>query len=231
MRKPTALVTGATGGVGASVCRSLSSIYTVVAVGRDEQKLETLANEVGVRPIAGDLTDPLFQNQLSDWVPECSAIVHSAGVSRRKPHDEITMDDLLHVFSINFFSAQQITSLFIERIRESEGDLVFLNSGAGQFSSPGNSLYSASKHALKAYTNSLREEERAKGVRVVSVYPGYIDTDMVRGIAQEASAVSPTAAMLPVETVASAITTALAAPRRAMFEEITIRPTIPVVIR
>lgn len=231
MLERTVIVTGATGGVGASVCRTLASTYTVIAVGRNESALAGLANEVEILPIAGDLTDPTFRVRLSERVPKCSAIVHSAGVSRRKPHDEITVDDWTEIFSINLFAVQQMNSLFMARIRASKGDIIFLNSGAGQFSSRGNSLYSSSKHALKAYANSLREEERENGVRVTSVYPGYMDTAMVRDIARDASSIAPTELMVPVETVASAIATALAAPSQAMFEELTIRPTTPVVIR
>src|SRR5699024_1741996 len=134
---PTVIVTGATGGVGAAVCNELAASYSIVAVGRDKDKLAELSDGIDAMQACGDLTDPVFLHELSQSVPHCSAIVHSAGLSRRKCHEDITLNDLTQVFSVNLFAAQQLTALFIERIRQAKGDLVFLNSGAGQFSSPG----------------------------------------------------------------------------------------------
>lgn len=209
----------------------------------------TAGPDVGIRPgaasapgkarshvtcLAGDVTEPAYQAAVAAAVPGCAMLVNSAGVSLRKPQAELTRADWEHVLGVNVVAVAGLTAALTPALRAVRGDVVMINSGAGQFSSPGNSLYSASKHALKAYTNSLRAEERGAGVRVTSIFPGYMDTDMVRtmpSVQDRADAAEvPFARMVPVETLADAVALIAAAPPQATFEDITIRPTQPITI-
>ncbi|MCQ9386610.1 SDR family NAD(P)-dependent oxidoreductase [Brevibacterium moorei] len=251
-----AVISGASGGVGAAIARRLAPDFDLVLLGRNEAKLRALAAELqsalpdaGTGPgaasamgeapahvtcLAGDVTEPAYQAAVAAAVPGCAMLVNSAGVSLRKPQAELTRADWEHVLGVNVVAVAGLTAALTPALRAARGDVVMINSGAGQFSSPGNSLYSASKHALKAYTNSLRAEERGAGVRVTSIFPGYMDTDMVRtmpSVQDRADAVEvPFNQMVPVETLADAVALIAAAPPQATFEDITIRPTQPITI-
>lgn len=234
-----AVISGAGGGVGTAVAHRLTAGFDLYLLGRNVARLENLAHKLtavggGVSYLAGDITDTEYRQRVVEAVSRCDVLVNSAGMSLRRPHQRLTQEDWHQVLDINVVAAAGLTSALIPAIRDSRGCVIMINSGAGQFSSPGNSVYSASKHALKAYTNSLRAEERARGVRVTSIFPGYMDTDMVRGMPTlkdpETAANVPWEGMVPVETLAETVAMVVSAPPQATFEDIVIRPTTPITI-
>ena len=114
--------------------------------------------------------------------------------------------------------------LLLPRVREGRGTVVFVNSGAGLRANPGWSSYAASKFALRALADALRDEEARHGVRVTTVYPGRTATPMQRSVhEQEGRAYEPNALIQPAD-VAAVVKGALELPPTASVTDVTVRP-------
>ena len=200
----TALVTGATSGIGREVTLQLADAgWRVIAVGRDQQALEQLgaASEL-ISPRAADL----LEDDLAGLVPEqLDALVHAAGISGG--------DGVEH----NVTAGAQLARHALPALRRTRGTIVFLNSGAGTAARPRNAVYAASKHALRALANGLRVEEESNGVRVSSVYPGPTDTPMFTGDVDRSELIRPA-------SVAAAVLTAITASPDVQLTDIHVRP-------
>jgi NADP-dependent 3-hydroxy acid dehydrogenase YdfG len=109
-------------------------------------------------------------------------------------------------------------------LRAARGRIVLLNSASGLAARPGWGSYAASKFALRAFADALRAEEAPHGVRVTSVHPDRVDTDMQRGVvAHEGGEYDPAAYLRP-ESVADAVLLAATAPADAALTELVLRP-------
>jgi NADP-dependent 3-hydroxy acid dehydrogenase YdfG len=127
-------------------------------------------------------------------------------------------------FEINVVAVAELTRLLLPALRAARGRVVLLNSGAGLTARAGWASYAASKFALRAFADALREEERAHGVRVTSVHPGRVDTAMQRAVvAHEGGEYRPEAYLRP-ESVAGAVLLAVTAPDDAALTELVLRP-------
>ncbi|GAA4173170.1 hypothetical protein GCM10022287_15210 [Gryllotalpicola koreensis] len=103
--------------------------------------------------------------------------------------------------------------------------MVAINSGSGFNSGPGGGVYAASKFALRAFADALREEERPNGVRVSSVHPGRTDSDMQRTLTAKLGEEYDTAYFLAPEDVAAAVRLVVDLPERGTVETLSVRPT------
>jgi NADP-dependent 3-hydroxy acid dehydrogenase YdfG len=120
-----------------------------------------------------------------------------------------------------------LTRLCLPALRASHGQVVFVNSTQGIAAGRGVGAYAASKHALRALADSLRQEVNADGVRVLSVYPGRTATPLQAAVfAAEGRAYAPEALMQP-EDVAAMVLAAVTLPRTAEVTEIMMRPMRP----
>jgi NADP-dependent 3-hydroxy acid dehydrogenase YdfG len=125
-------------------------------------------------------------------------------------------------FEVNVLGAVALTLALLPALRSAGGQVVFINSGAGRTVSPGMASYSASKFALRAFADSLRNDE--PDLRVTTVYPGRTDTDMQRElVAFEGGEYNPAKFLRP-ETVAQAVANVVTTPPDAHVHEIVIRP-------
>jgi NADP-dependent 3-hydroxy acid dehydrogenase YdfG len=114
--------------------------------------------------------------------------------------------------------------LLLPALRRASGTVVLINSGAGQRANPGWSAYSASKFALRSFADALRHEVRGDRMRVTSIHPGRVDTDMQHELrAAEQGEYEPENYLRP-ESVASAVRFALTVPDEAAVDEMTFRP-------
>ena len=160
MTRPTALVTGATRGIGRAVAEDLARTHDVVLVGRDVEELDAVASGLeGSSVLALDVADADAVDAAS--LPErLDVLVHAAGVAVNGTVGEVTRDDWRSVFEVNVFGVAHLTSRLLPTLRDGGGTVVLVNSGAGLFSTPGNAVYSGSKFALRTFGDCLREEER-----------------------------------------------------------------------
>lgn len=181
----TVLMTGASRGIGRAIAEDLGRDWRVLVGARTEEAAaEVVAGLPDAQPFVCDLTDPIA---LSDAVHEAGldgevtldAVVHSAGAVNHARIDALNWDDWGRVFAINVYAVAELTRLLLPALRASQGSVVTINSGAGLHSGAGNAVYAGSKHALTAFTDALREEEQG-AIRVTSVHPGRVNTDMQR---------------------------------------------------
>ncbi|MGH3585508.1 MAG: SDR family oxidoreductase, partial [Pseudonocardia sp.] len=171
-----------------------------------------------------ELTDSAALAEAAGGIERLDVLVHSAGVGLLGTVAETPASTWRRQFEINVIAVAELTRLLLPALRAAAGRVVLLNSGAGLTARAGWASYSASKFALRAFADALRAEESANGVRVTSVHPGRVDTEMQRGVvAQEGGAYHADTYLRP-ESVAGAVLLAVTAPDDAALTELVLRP-------
>lgn len=223
--RPLALVTGASRGIGRAVARAMAPSHDLLLGGRDTAALEALATELpGSRPWLVDLTDSAAVAVAAGGIERLDVLVHSAGVGILGTVADTPAETWRHQFEVNVVAVAELTRLLLPALRTARGRVVMLNSGAGLNASPGWASYAASKFALRAFADALRAEEAENGVRVTSVHPGRVDTEMQRGVVdQEGDVYRPEKYLRP-ESVAGAVLLAVTAPEDAALTDLVLRP-------
>lgn len=221
--RPLALVTGASGGVGAAVAAALSATHDVLLGGRDESALASAAGELpGSRPWPVDLSDPADLAGAVGGIERLAVLVHSAGVVGLGPVAETAAEVWREHMEVNVVAVAELTRLLLPALRAARGHVVLINSGQGLAAGAGWGAYAASKFALRAYGDVLRAEERA--LRVTAVYPGRVATAMQRQVrAAEGGDYEPERYLRP-ESVATAVLSAVSATDDAHPTELVLRP-------
>lgn len=222
-RRPSVLVTGGSRGIGLAVAAALADTSHLLIGGRDPDQLrEVCAGFPDAEPWPVDLADAGATAEAAATVGSLDVLVHSAGVDASGTVEELTREQWRSVLELNLVAVADLTRLLLPALRRSSGQVVVINSGSGFFSTPGGGMYAASKFALRALTDALREEERGR-VRVVSIHPGRVDTDMQRRIQGE-EGYRPTDHMKPA-SVAQAVAMSVRTPPDAVVESLSIRPS------
>ncbi|WJY98726.1 Cyclopentanol dehydrogenase [Corynebacterium hansenii] len=153
--------------------------------------------------------------------PRLDVLVHSAGIWAKSTVADADRDEWSRLLDINVVAVVDLTRRLLPALREGHGTVVAINSGSGYKSGPGLGLYSASKFALRAITDALREEERGR-VRVSSVHPGRVDTDMqVQIMGADGYDGSK---YVHVDSIAAAVRLCVDATDDCIVEEVTVRP-------
>ncbi|GAA4218458.1 SDR family oxidoreductase [Streptosporangium album] len=156
-------------------------------------------------------------------IDRLDVLVHSAGVATLGRIAESPAEVWRRTMEVNVIAVAELTRLLLPALRAAYGQVVLINSGAGQRANPGWGSYAASKFALRAFADAFRLEE--PDLRVTTVYPGRVDTDMQRGVrAQESGIYEPEKYLAP-ESVARAVVAAVTASPDAHITDITVRPT------
>lgn len=219
---PTALITGAGGGIGSAIAAALAPTHTLLLAGRPSARLDALAERLGAPTWPLDLADPDSIEASSEVLSELDVLVHNAGVLYPGQVAESSAEQWRASFEINVTGAVALTLALLPALRAVRGHVVFINSGAGLTVSPGMASYSASKFALRAFADSLRADEPS--LRVTSIFPGRTDSDMQRDlVAYEERDYHPDHFLRP-ETVAGLVVTALTTPPDGHVHEIVVRP-------
>lgn len=227
---PIALVTGASRGIGRAIALDLGRTHHVIVQGRDAAALEVLAAELpsaSIWAVALDSDEPLdgfLSAGPSGALDSLDVLVHSAGVIGGSTVEFTSRDEWRRVFEVNVVAVAEITRLALPALREAGGTVIVINSGAGFRSSAAGGLYAASKFAVRAFADGLRDEERANGVRVSSVHPGAVDTDMQRELQQSKGADYDSEEYLAATDVADAVRLVVDLPQRAVAETVSVRP-------
>ncbi|MDO5065815.1 MAG: SDR family oxidoreductase [Propionibacteriaceae bacterium] len=224
--KPTALITGASRGIGLAIARELSATHRILVGGRDARAVARVVEELpDAAPFVADLADEAATASAAAGVDRLDVLVHSAGVLGSGRIDEVGRSVWREVFETNVFAVADLTRLLLPALEAAGGLVVAINSGAGFTSSPGGGVYAGSKFALRALTDALREELRGR-VRVCSIHPGRTDTDMQRQLQVEAgNANYDGSRYVSPESVAAAVRLAVDTPVNATIESLSIRPT------
>jgi NADP-dependent 3-hydroxy acid dehydrogenase YdfG len=219
---PTAMITGASRGLGAAIARALASTHTLFLAGRPSARLDELAEEFGATTWPIDFEDLDAIPAVVEPIVEVDVLVHNAGVAYPGRVSESTVDEWQSTMQVNVIGPFALTLALLPALRTAGGHVVFVNSGSGINASPGLASYSASKFALRGFADSLRNDEPS--LRVTSVHPGRIATVMQEGlVAYEGREYKPEQFLSP-ETVAKVIADAVNAPPDAHIHEVIVRP-------
>jgi NADP-dependent 3-hydroxy acid dehydrogenase YdfG len=222
---PTALITGASGGIGAAIAQALAPTHTLLLAGRPSSRLDAVADRFGATTWPLDLTDLDEIDSAAEVLAELDVLVHNAGVAYPGRVAESTPEQWRATFEVNVTGAGALTLASLPALRAARGQVVFINSGSGINPSPGLAAYSASKFALRAFADSLRADEPL--LRVTSIHPGRVDTEMQRDlVAYEGGDYDPARFLTP-ETVAGVVAQVVATPPDAHTHEVVIRPRTP----
>ncbi len=219
---PTALITGAGGGIGSAIADALAPTHTLLLAGRPSARLDAVAERLGAPTWPLDLADAESIESASEVLAELDVLVHNAGVLYPGRVSESTADQWRASFEINVTGAVALTLALLPALRAAGGHVVFINSGAGQKVSASMASYSASKFALRAFADSLRADEPS--LRVTSVFPGRTDSEMQRDlVAYEGGSYDPADFLQP-STVGLLVAQAVNAPRDGHVHEVVVRP-------
>ncbi len=231
----TALITGATEGIGRATALALGKAgYRVGVVARTESKLRGLVEELTTEGIeaagaAADVGQPdqvtPAVDQLTRTLGEMQVLVNNAGVLIAKPFEELTLEDWDGTFATNVRSLYLMTRALLPAMRRRRsGTIVNVASLAGRNGFVGGTAYTASKHAVLGFSRSLMLETRKDNIRVIAICPGSVDTGMLRDQAMLKS--DPQRILKPAD-VAEVIVQSITLPGRALVSELDIRPTNP----
>jgi len=172
----TALLTGATGGIGHAIARALHRRGAqVILTGRRTEVLEPLAQELGARSIAVDLEQASDVERLLSEVGHVDLLVANAAVPGSGPLLEYSDEQIDRALQVNLRAPMVLARHLTETMLAQEwGHLVFISSLAGKTSSPGSSVYSATKFGQRGFGQGLRGDLHGTGVGVSVVFPGFI---------------------------------------------------------
>ncbi len=219
--RPTALVTGASRGIGRAIALDLGRTHHVLVGGRDEA---AVAAVVAALPSAEPFLGDLVGGDIPAVPGRLDVLVHSAGVEDGGTVEETGLEVWRRVFEVNVFAVAELTRRALPALRAAEGLVVVINSGSGLASGAGGAVYAGSKFAVRAFTDALREEERGRGVRVSSIHPGRVDTDMQRAlVAREGHEYDP-GYTISAEMVAATVRAAVDLPPTGTVEALSVRP-------
>lgn len=176
-----------------------------------------------VRTMELDLSDPagIEASLAGVELPPLDGVVHSAGIVELGTVAETRPDTWREHLAVNVAAPAELTRLLLPALRAADGHVVFVNSGSGLRARPGWGAYAASKHALRALADSLRDEE--PGLRVTSVYPGRTASEMQRKVRIQEGAEYDPAEFMSARTVATVIVNALRTPRDATVTDVSVR--------
>ncbi|MGK2882736.1 MAG: SDR family oxidoreductase [Mycobacterium sp.] len=219
---PTALITGASRGLGEAIADELAPTHTLLLAGRPSEQLDAVASRLGATTWPLDLTDADAIAATTEVLTSLDVLIHNAGVAFPGRVAESTVAEWRKTFDVNVIGTVALTLALLPALRSADGHVVFVNSGSGRHSSPGLASYSASKFALRGFADSLRADEPT--LRVTSVHPGRIATDMQQDlVAYEGRDYDPAQFLQP-QTVAAVIAQAVLTPPDGHLQEVVIRP-------
>ena len=230
LRGRSALVTGASRGIGAAVARRLAASGARVALlARSKDALRALANELGGGAVglACDVRDTVTLARALDQLPDLlggapSIVVNNAGAFFIAPARETSVEAFAETIAVNLTAPFAVVrGLLPAMIGAGGGHVVTIGSIADRAAFPGNAAYAASKFGLRALHEVLRAELRTSGVRVSLVSPGPVNTDLWNPIdPDQQPGFTPRADMLSAEAVADAVHWVVTAPAELNVDEL-----------
>ena len=234
LENATALVTGASSGIGRATAKILARSNAKVAlVGRRRSLLEELAVECGPPASAYpcDMTDDAQLKDLSKRLEadfsRIDIVVHSSGIINLGTTETSPVADFDSQYAANVRGPYVLTQLLLPLLRQASGQVVFVNSSVTRaHNTAGRGAYAATQHAVHAMTNALRDEVNESGVRVTTIFPGttatqrQIDLHAISGRRYDPDR------MLQPDDVAEAILFALTMSRTAEITDLYLRPML-----
>ena len=226
-----AVVTGASSGIGAATAVRLAQEgFDVVMGARRADKLEEIAERCGGRALPLDVTDASSIEAFAEAIERADVLVNNAGLALGLSSlDAIPDEELVVMWETNVLGLVRVTRAFIPKLEASgNGHIVNLGSTASYETYPGGGGYTASKHAVKAISHTLRLDLLGRPIRVTLVSPGLVETEfsVVRFGGDRAKAKKPYEGIEPLvaEDIADCVAWAVTRPPHVNVDEIVLRP-------
>ncbi len=188
----TALVTGATGGIGGAIARQLHARgATIVASGTRAERLEELAGELGERchVAPANLSDPDAPDTLLSAADEAGGVhilINNAGLTRDNLAMRMKDEEWQEVLDVNLTSAFRLSRAVLRGMMKARwGRIVTVTSVVGATGNPGQTNYAASKAGLTGMTKALAQEVASRGITVNCIAPGFIETPMTDALSDD----------------------------------------------
>lgn len=234
MTNRTAVVTGASSGIGAKTSRRLATEgFHVICAARRQDRVEALAREIGGTAVRCDVTDPASVDALGQAVGErLDVLVNNAGGAiGADPVAQADPEDWRKMYDVNVIGLLNVTKALLPALVAS-GDAIIVNLGstAGRIAYEGGAGYTAAKHGTQVVTETLRLELYDQPVRVTEIAPGMVRTDeftlkRFAGDQEQADAVyAGVAEPLVAEDIADAISWVVSRPSHVNVDQLVIRP-------
>ena len=231
--RPTALVTGASRGIGRSIALRLATTHDILAAARSADALARLSAEIGAQggrcePLPVDVADPTsVATALAGR--EVDVLVNNAGVGTLKPLLELTPEQWRAMVDVNLNALYHVTRAVLPgMVARGRGHVVIIGSIAGRSAFVGGAAYAATKHAAMGFAESLMLEVRDAGVKVSIVNPGSVATefssapgDRKRGAAADAKA------RLAADDVAESVAFVVSTPPEVLVHRLEVRVLSP----
>ena len=219
------VVTGATGGIGSAMVAMFATRGDdVFAMARPSPALDALCGATTVHAAPLDLLRPTEVPAAVRELGRIDLLIHAAGISEVATVEDTPPELWQETMTINVTGPAELTRALLPALRAARGRVVFVNAVAGLHAMPKWSAYTASKAALTELADSLRLEEAAHGVRVTSIYPGGIATELLRKVrAGLGRAYDPALCVSPA-TLAAVLATVVDAPADVDITEIALQP-------
>ncbi|WP_119302674.1 SDR family NAD(P)-dependent oxidoreductase [Dongia deserti] len=231
-----ALITGAGSGVGAAIALALSAAKAEIRlVGKTRDSLQDIAQraqkfggkaEYLVTDLGNECELSALTDRLARDLARLDILVQNAAVHIASPIAQASMADLDRHYRVNLRAPYALTRALLPLLEASQGQVVFVNSSSAIGAKPSTSQYDATKHALRAFADSLRGEVNAQGIRVLSLYLGRTASKLQRQIHKSENKPYYPERLLQPEDVASVVLNALSLSRTAEVTDIHIRPMI-----
>ena len=227
----TAVVTGASAGIGAATALRLADEgFDVILGARRLERIEELAARCNGRSLELDVADAASVTAFADQIDRVDVLVNNAGMAAGlDPIGELTDAQIEEMFQTNVFGLIRVTRALLPKLEAGgNGHVVNVGSIAGFETYPGGGGYTATKHAVRAITHTLRKELLGRPIRVTEVNPGLVETEfsLVRFGGDEQRAKKPYEGLKPLvaEDVADCIAFVVTRPKHVNIDEIVVKP-------
>jgi short-subunit dehydrogenase len=229
----TAVITGASSAIGKAIALSLAAQGAALClVGRNAQRPDLVGESARAKAskiatyevdLAVDEDIRELKTHLLRDFSSIDLLIHSAGIISLGAIESAPVEELDRQYRVNLRAPYLLTQALLPMLRKGQGQVVFINSLVGLSAKGQSGQYSATKHALKALADSLRQEVNPDGIRVLSVFLGRTASPMQAAVHRmEGRTYQPELLVQP-EDVASVVLSALSVSRTAEVTDITIR--------
>lgn len=186
--KKVVVITGASSGIGKEIAKLfLSKNYQVILSGRKESGFDYVSNNENVDIVLGDITQKETRQKIKELIENkykrLDILFNNAGITYIQPFEENTEAQLDTIFMTNLKAPILLTQELYETMKsQKSGTIVFINSAAGKQGYPNHTMYSTMKFGLNGFSQSLRQEAKKHGIRVVSIHPGGVNTNLYNNL-------------------------------------------------
>ena len=233
LKNKTALITGASSGIGAACAKALANNGAkVVLTGRNQTRLEQLSEEIGGRYMVADISQNHEVIKLFDEIGESiDILVNNAGIAPKASIIEGKIESFEDLLRINVLAVVHCCQLAIKKFDPSTGgQIINISSMSGHRVPPSGGFYAATKFAVRAVTEALRYELKIQKnkTRVSMISPGFVDTPLLdnyfKGSEEKLSELRERLEMLKPEDVANSLIHILESPKNVEIGDIMMRP-------